>query len=149
MENNTLEIRPYSAEDNAVLTDVWYEASRIAHSFLGEEKLREHRTLVSEIYLPKGETWVACFEGKPVGFLGLMDDYVGGIFVSPDMQGMGIGQTLIAHGLKLKGSLKLDVYAQNQRTCEFYKKQGFVEIDRRPEDKEGLPFEEISMRLTS
>lgn len=149
MKNISIDIRPYVADDNTVLTDIWHSASQISHNFLGEESLLQHRLLVSEIHLPQAETWVACLDGRPVGFLGLMDHFIGGIFVSPDMQGRGIGKALIAHGLKLKGSLDLDVYALNQRTFDFYKKQGFVETARRPQDKQGLPFEEISMRLFS
>lgn len=148
MTNNPLTIRPYQAEDNAVLTDIWHSASRVVHHFLGEDKLQEHRSLVSEVYLPQAETWVACLDGIPVGFIGLMDSFVGGIFVSPKAQGKGVGQALIAYGLELKGGLTLDVYALNARTCEFYKRLGFVETDRRSTDKEGLPFEEISMRLS-
>jgi putative acetyltransferase len=148
MNRTELEIRPYRADDNAVLTTVWLDASRIAHDFLGEAKLKEQSKLVSEIYLPQAETWVACLNGEPVGFLGLLDNYIGGLFVSPEAQGRGIGQAMIAQGLKLKGSLTLDVYARNLRTVAFYEKQGFVETDRRPTDKEGLPFEEISMSLS-
>ncbi len=148
MKNTKLEIRPYQVDDNTVLTAVWLDASRIAHDFLGEEKLTEQSKLVSDMYLPQAETWVACLEGKPVGFLGLIDTYIGGLFVSPDAQGRGIGQALIAHGQKQKGSLTLDVYAKNLRTVAFYQKQGFVETDRRPTDKDGLPFEEISMSLS-
>lgn len=148
MTNNSLKIRPYEAEDNAVLTDIWYSASKVAHYFLGENKLQEHRSLVSELYLPQAETWVACLDGVPVGFIGLMDSFVGGLFVSPEAQGKGVGQALIAYGLELKDGLNLDVYALNARTCEFYKRLGFVEIDRRSTDKEGLPFEEISMCLS-
>lgn len=149
MTTTKLEIRLYKAEDNALLTSVWLDASRIAHDFLGEEKLKEQSKMVSEMYLPQAETWVACLDGKPVGFLGLIDNYIGGLFVSPNAQGRGIGQALIAHGLNLKGSLTLDVYAKNLHTVAFYHKQGFVETDRRPTDKEGLPFEEISMSLSA
>lgn len=148
MTKTIVEIRLYRAEDNAVLTAVWLAASRRAHSFLGEAKLTEQSKLVSEMYLPQAETWVACIDGKPLGFLGLIDNYIGGLFVSPDAQGRGIGQTLISHGIKLKGILTLDVYAQNLRAVAFYKRQGFVETDRQPTDKDGLPFEELSMSLS-
>ncbi|AUQ54775.1 GNAT family N-acetyltransferase [Phaeobacter sp. HS012] len=149
MTNGSLTIRPYDTEDNAVLTDIWYSASRVAHHFLGEGKLQEQRSLISKLYLPQAETWVACIDGAPVGFMGLMNNFVGGIFVSPEAQGKGVGQALIAYGLELKGGLNLDVYALNTRTCEFYKRLGFVETDRRSTDKEGLPFEEISMYLSN
>ncbi|PSL19581.1 putative acetyltransferase [Shimia abyssi] len=148
MTNNALTIRPYDTEDNAVLTDIWYSASKVAHHFLGEDKLHEHRSLVAELYLPQAETWVACLDGTPVGFVGLMNNFVGGLFVSPEAQGKGVGQALIAYCLELKGGLNLDVYALNVRTYEFYNRLGFVETERRPTDKEGLPFEEISMCLS-
>lgn len=148
MTTHSLSFRPYEAADNAVLTEIWHAASTLAHPFLGEARLLAHRKLVSELYLPEAETWVACLDGKPVGFIGLLECYIGGIFVAPDVQGQGIGQALIAHSLSLKPHLDLDVYGRNQRSCDFYKQLGFKEVARRPTDKEGLPFEEISMRLT-
>ena len=147
MTKPTLNIRAYEPRDNAALTKIWHEASSIAHGFLSAEKLLEHRQLVAEVYLPQAETWVACLDGKPVGFLGLMDNFIGGLFVSPDAQGIGVGQALVRHGQSLKGTLHLDVYAQNERTVGFYQKMGFKETKRSPVDKEGLPFEEISMTL--
>ncbi|MBU2961879.1 GNAT family N-acetyltransferase [Citreicella sp. C3M06] len=148
MTQRPIEIRPYQADDNAALSDIWLAASRIAHAFLGEEKLLEHRALVSEFYLPQAETWVACLDGRPIGFIGLIDTTIGGIFVSPERQGMGVGQALIAHGMSLKPRLTLEVYALNERTRAFYEKLGFIEICRRPVDDEGLPFEQISMALS-
>lgn len=149
MKTSTLLIRPYAAEDNGALTEIWYRASTVAHGFLGDETLVAHRQRVSEIYLPQAETWVACLDGRPVGFLGLIDNVIGGLFVSPDAQGSGVGRALVAHGLALKGTLRLDVYALNHVAHSFYKRLGFVDVDRRPNDKEGLPFEEISMTLSS
>jgi ribosomal protein S18 acetylase RimI-like enzyme len=147
MTNTSLEIRPYRAEDNAALTCIWLAASRIAHAFLDEEKLREQSKLVSD-YLPQAETWVACLSDQPVGFIGLIDTTIGGLFVKPQAQGMGVGRALISHGLSLKPQLSLEVYTLNQRTRSFYEKLGFKEIGRRPVDDEGLPFEQISMLLT-
>lgn len=149
MTHSPLEIRPYRADDNAALTQIWYAASRIAHGFLGDETLARHRRLVAETYLPQVETWVACSGDQPVGFLGLIDSYIGGLFVAPDAQGMGVGRALIAHGLCLKGRLDLDVYTANRGALGFYTNLGFQEVDRRPQDKEGLPFEEVTLHLSS
>lgn len=148
MTNTSLEIRPYRAEDNAALTRIWFAASRIAHAFLGEDKLREQSKLVSDYYLPQAETWVACLSDQPVGFIGLIDTTIGGLFVKPQAQGMGAGRALISHGLSLKPQLSLEVYTLNPRTRSFYEKLGFKEVGRRPVDDEGLPFEQISMVLT-
>ncbi len=149
MTSSNLEIRAYEAQDNAALTEIWHDASIIAHSFLGAETLLEHRRLVSDVYLPQAETWVACLNGAPVGFIGLMENFMGGLFVAPEAQGRGVGPALVRHGPALKGVLHLDVYARNARTVRFYRRMGFEETERRPTDKAGLPFEEISMTLGS
>ncbi len=141
------EIRAYRPDDNTALTEIWHEASRIAHGFLGKETLLAHRKLVSETYLPGAETWVACVDTVPVGFLGLLEDFIGGLFISPEWQGQGIGQALVLHGLSLRSCLRLDVYAANEAALRFYLRMGFRETERRPRDKEGLPFEEISLIL--
>ncbi|MDV7141621.1 GNAT family N-acetyltransferase [Tropicimonas sp. TH_r6] len=147
MTSSVPDIRRYRAEDNAALTEIWHRASAISHGFLGAQTLLAHRQLVSEIYLPRAETWVAWLDGDPVGFLGLLDDFIGGLFIAPERQGQGIGQALLCHGLTLKGRLCLDVYAANEGAVRFYLRMGFVETARRKQDKEGLPFEEISMCL--
>lgn len=147
--NKNIEIRRYQAADNAALSHIWFEASRRAHAFLGEERLTEQRKLIEQSYLPDAETWVALIDGKPVGFIGLLETFIGGLFVDPDRQGAGIGQALIAHALDLKRELSLQVYADNQQAVAFYKKLGFVEVSRQTHDDDGLPFANIEMRRTA
>ncbi|WP_423369587.1 GNAT family N-acetyltransferase [Burkholderia sp. LMG 32019] len=143
-----IEIRAYEASDLHTLSAIWFDASLHAHPFLGEARLREQRTLVEKVYLPDAETWVACRAGEPVGFIGLLDGAIGGLFVVPSMHGHGIGRALVEHALALKGALDLEVYADNRDACAFYTRLGFEEISRRDEDDEGLPFANIRMRAT-
>lgn len=142
-----LQIRAFDAGDIGKLSEIWFETSLRVHAFLGEARLREQRVLVEQAYLPNSETWVACLDGVPVGFIGLIDSFIGGLFVDPGRQGSGIGRALAAHALTLKGELELEVYAENRAACAFYRRLGFEEVSRRPEDDEGLPFEVILMRL--
>ncbi len=148
MENQKLTVRPYDAvTDTEALSGIWLDASRLAHPFLGESKLIEQQRLIEALYLPNAETWVACLDQVPVGFISLLDAFIGGIFVDPDRQGFGIGRTLIAHAQGLHGELMLDVYTQNAQAMGFYAGLGFVEVSRRPVDDEGLPFENARLRL--
>lgn len=149
MQNMDIRIRAYEASDLNRLSSIWYDASLTAHSFLGSERLQEQRTLIENEYLPKAETWVACRAGEPVGFIGLVGTFIGGVFVEPTLQGGGVGRALIDHAMKLKGELNLEVYTDNKKTVAFYQRLGFEELSRRSEDDEGLPFENIQMRLTS
>lgn len=143
-----IEIRAYEASDLHTLSAIWFDASLLAHPFLGETRLREQRTLIEAVYLPQAEIWVARLGGAPVGFIGLLDASIGGLFVAPAMQGHGIGRALVEHALALKGALDLEVYADNRDACAFYTQLGFEEVSRRDEDDEGLPFANILMRAT-
>lgn len=141
MSNHDVVVRPYRAADLHALSSIWFEASASAHSFLGQERLREHQRLVETQYLPAAETWVASVGDAPVGFISLLGDFVGGLFVAPSHHGRGIGRTLLSHAIRLKGGLELEVYTANTQAMAFYRAMGFTEISRRESDDEGLPFE--------
>ena len=81
------------------------------------------------------------------GFIGLIDHFIGGLFVAPDAQGQGIGRALVDHAQGLKGRLTLEVYAANAAARGFYTALGFTETGRREEDDLGLPFPLIRMAL--
>lgn len=142
-----MNIRPYDLRDQEQALSVWLEASRVGHPFLGEEVLAQQQVLVRDVYLPEAETWVADEDGRIIGFIGLLDDLVGGLFVAPDQHGKGVGRALIKHASDLKGSLTVEVYAANPMAPDFYRRCGFVEFERKDHDDEGRPLELIRMRL--
>ncbi|WP_426123288.1 GNAT family N-acetyltransferase [Pararhizobium sp. PWRC1-1] len=148
MENQNPVVRPFvAATDTKKLSGIWLDASLLAHPFIGASRLIEQRQLIEEKYLPNAETWVACHMGEPVGFISLMDTFIGGIFVAPDQQGRGIGRTLITHAVDRKGALSLEVYTENEQAMRFYTAFGFVEVSRRANDDEGFPFQNAHLRL--
>ena len=143
-----LNIRRYVASDLEAMARIWLDASRIGHPFLGEEILAEQLKLVRDMYLPQAETWVAHDGMEPVGFIGLLESHVGGLFVDPARHGRGDGRALVEHAAELKGELSVDVYALNTKALGFYGKLGFFEQSRRPNDDEGRPFELVRMIRT-
>lgn|SRR5690606_1964919 len=147
MRNSDLVIRAYEPADKETLSSIWFQASLRVHAFLGEELLFEQKEMVENIFLEQAEIWVALSGGKIIGFIGLLDHFIGGLFVHPKAQGQGVGRKLVEHAFKLRGELELEVFAENQSAYRFYRKLGFVEISRRAEDDSGLPFENIRMRL--
>lgn len=149
MKNTEFSVRAYMASDLAKLSKIWIAASMQAHPFLGETRLREQQILIENEYLPQFETWVACRKNEPVGFIGLVETFIGALFVDQNLQGGGIGRTLVAHALELKGELQLEVYADNTQACAVYERLGFKEISRRADEGEGLPFETIQMQLNA
>ncbi|MGQ3675895.1 GNAT family N-acetyltransferase [Xanthobacter sp. TB0139] len=138
-------IRPYRPEDQPRLLEIWHAASALGHPFLGAERLEAQKRLVGEVYLPQAETFVAARGAVLLGFVGLLDAFIGGLFVDPSCYGQGIGAALVRHAQALKGGLSLNVYEANAGARAFYARLGFVETGRQDKDDEGLPFPVIRM----
>jgi putative acetyltransferase len=138
-------IRPYSDDDLGQLLDVWYRASLIAHWFLTEEFLETERRQIAEHWLPIAETLVAENDGVVVGFLAMIGNEVGGIFVDPDFQGRGIGRALMDAARDSRPFLELDVFEANSVGRRFYDAYGFDVIGRHINEVVGQP--ELRLRL--
>ncbi|WP_378949999.1 GNAT family N-acetyltransferase [Mesorhizobium sp. ANAO-SY3R2] len=142
-----VKIRAYSdMTDRNRLTEIWLDASRVGHPFLSESDLLDQQAKVRDIYLPQAENWVAELDGKSVAFIGLIDSFIGGLFVAPAAHGHGLGKALVLHAAGIKGALEVEVYAANKAAVGFYQRGGFVEVLRHSQDDEGRPLEVIRMR---
>ncbi len=148
MTNLQNEIRLIRDEDREALVAIWLAASTYAHGFLGAERLQLQSEQVRDIYLIQAENWVILDKGKPAGFIGLMDNFIGGLFVDPKVHGKGLGRQLLTYALQRKKMLELEVYALNRQAHSFYLRNGFTETARQPVDAEGLPFAVIHMQRT-
>ena len=138
-------IRAYSSTDCDRLADIWLEASRVGHPFLSEADLLDQQVKVRDIYLPQAANWVVELDGKPAGFIGLIDDFIGGLFIDPSAHGLGLGKALVLHVAGLKGALDVEVYADNDAAVGFYRRLGFAETIRHAQDDEGRPLEVVRM----
>lgn len=119
-------IRAYTENDADALTDIWYRATLTAHSFIPTELWDEHKGDLKSKYLPVAETWVAVVENRIVGFISLIENYIGGLFVDPSVQGKGIGSALMKHAQDKLDNLTVSVYKENPRARKFYERNGFV-----------------------
>ena len=138
-------IRPYANDDLGDLLDVWYQASLIAHSFLPEKFFESERREIAERWLPMSETIVYEADGRVVGFLSLIGDEVGAIFVDPEHQGSGIGRALMDHASGSRASLTLNVFEANHIGRRFYDAYGFDVVGRQLNEATGYP--ELRLRL--
>lgn len=123
-------IRLYHQYDLESLLAVWEQASKIAHYFLDNTFFVQERQAIINQYLTIAQTWVYEKEGRVVGFISLIDNVVGGLFVQPSFQGQGIGQALMNHIIELQGNLEVDVFELNSIGCRFYQKYGFVAVQK-------------------
>ena len=140
-------IRPYRPTDEAAVLDVWYRASMLAHPFLGEEFLISEREEIARTHIPNAEMWVYETGGRVMGFIALLGDDVGGIFVDPADQRRGIGRALMDHARTRRDALELDVFEANSGARRFYEAYGFTPVGRRLHAASGQP--ELRMRLSA
>lgn len=131
-------IRKYDPHDLRELLSVWYDAAKLAHPFWTAEKLDRERRDISEKFLPMAETWVFEDEEQVVGFIALLDNEVGGIFVSPRRQGRGIGRALMDHARASRDHLELEVFQANKIGRAFYDAYGFQSVGERRDEETGL-----------
>ena len=70
-----------------------------------------------------------------VGFIGLDQQHIEGLFVSQSHQGRGIGKQLLDYVKKKKEQLTLCVYEKNKRAFSFYLHQAFKIIKEQKEEE--------------
>lgn len=130
-------IRSYQASDQEQTLAVWYNASVVAHHFLDESFFEQERKAIIEQYFPVTEKWVYEHEGSVVGFIAMLDNEVGAIFVEPDAQGQGIGRALMEHVRANRDVLELDVFKANRIGRRFYARYGFQVVGERVHEETG------------
>lgn len=119
-------IRLYAREDLDDLLETWYTASRMAHPFLPDEFFDVERHNMTDIYLPMADTYVCEDEGRVVGFIALIKNEVGALFVHPEFHGRGYGRALMDHARRMRGDLEVEVFKENRIGREFYRRYGFT-----------------------
>jgi putative acetyltransferase len=132
-------IRPFTDDDLGDVLDVWYRASVEAHPFLTERFLDAERRQIAEKWLPAAETLVAELDARVVGFVSMLGDEVGGIFVEPAHQRLGVGSALMDAVTASRSHVVLDVFEANAIGRGFYTAYGFDEVGRSAEETTGLP----------
>ena len=139
-------IRKYEEKDLSQLLDAWYSASQVAHPFLDEGFFEQERRNIADLYLPNAETWVFELNGIVVGFIALIGNEVGGIFVDSKFHRKGIGRALMDHAKSIRDVLELDVFKDNRVGRKFYEKYGFSEVNEHLHEESG--FMELRLKIT-
>ena len=120
-------IRKFKEDDLNSVMQIWLDTNINAHSFIPKEYWMDNYAAVKEI-LPRAEVYV--YEDDDlhqiIGFIGLADNYIAGIFVKEAAQSKGIGKQLLNYVKELKSVLSLSVYQKNIRAISFYRREKFT-----------------------
>lgn len=120
-------IRKFKEDDLNTVMQIWFDTNIEAHHFISRQYWIDNYEMVKDI-LPKKEIYV--YEDDNTnqinGFIGLMDNYIAGIFVNKNNQSRGIGKQLLDYVKEIKETLNLSVYQKNIRAISFYQREQFV-----------------------
>ena len=140
-------IRKYETKDDDDIVRVWYKASELAHPFLKKDFLKKEEQNIRNIYLPNTETWVYEVNDEVLGFVALIGNEVGALFLDPDFHGHGIGYRLMKHVSKLHKELEVEVFKKNSIGRGFYKRFGFKYLSEGVHEGSGCDF--LRLKYTS
>ncbi|MGL5657325.1 MAG: N-acetyltransferase [Fusobacteriaceae bacterium] len=135
-------IRNFKNSDIERIMELWLKINIVAHSFVKEEYWKDNFDTVREM-MPNATIYIWEEEGTIQGFIGLIDDYIAGIFISDLKQSKGVGVSLLNYVKKNNDSLSLKVYKKNSRAVKFYLREGFNILNEEVDENTGE--EEFSM----
>ena len=121
-------IREFKQTDIDNVMEIWITENIRAHDFIPKEHWEKNFEYVKKV-LPNAEIYVYLEDEKIVGFIGLNDNYIEGIFIDSKYQHKGIGTALLKKTKELKDELTLSAYKKNTKAIQFYLKNGFEIVE--------------------
>lgn len=118
-------IKKFKKDNINEVMQIWLETNIKAHNFIPEDYWLENFEYTKKAIL-QAEVYIYQKEDKIVGFSGLSDNYIGGIFVLPKYQSQGIGKEILEYLKDIKTELSLSVYKKNEKAIKFYRREKFV-----------------------
>lgn len=122
-------IRNYKPADLDEIMKIWLDANIQTHNFIGRQYwLANYNTVRAAI--PQANVYIYEHDRQVLGFAGVSNNYIEGIFTAPREQSKGIGAALLNTLKQQYASLTLRVYQKNSRAIRFYVREGFTQISK-------------------
>lgn len=128
---------------------VWESSVRATHLFLSDNEIENIKKYVSQALNQIPHLIIVENENQlPIGFMGIANQYLEMLFISPEVRGKGIGKSLLQYGINTYSINKLAVNEQNPQAKGFYEHMGFKTYKRIELDEQGNPYPLLYMRLS-
>lgn len=118
-------IREMEEKEMSAVLQLWLETNQQAHDFIPAAYWAAQMPFVEKAF-PQAEVYVFEQAGEILGFLGLSEEHIEGIFVRRENQSQGIGKALLSYAKAKKSRLTLAVYEKNNHARRFYQREGFL-----------------------
>lgn len=122
-------IRKFEIKDTKRVMQIWLDVNIEAHYFVPSSYWQLQYQSVQEQLL-QADIYVYEQDNEIQGFVGMMDNYLAGIFVDKKYRSAGIGKALLDCIKKDYFSFSLNVYQKNQRAVDFYLREGLSVVSK-------------------
>lgn len=129
-------IRVFREQDLDRVMEIWLMTNISAHDFVDGTYWRGNYDAVKRS-LPSARVYVYEEDHDILGFVGLMERTIAGIFVSQQVQSKGIGKQLLDRIKLEEERLSLQVYKENDKALRFYLREGFELVEERMDEATG------------
>lgn len=129
------------------LLEVWEKSVRETHLFLSDNEIKSIKEYVPQA-LAGIEHLVIIKDDRdyPVAFMGVEEDTLEMLFITPEERGKGLGRCLLQYGIKKYAVKKLTVNEQNPQAKGFYEHMGFHVYKRTDYDEQGNAYPLLYMK---
>ena len=132
-------IRKFQEKDIDEVMNLWLNTNIQAHNFIDDYYWKNNFQVVKGL-IPQAEVYIYEKNGEILGFAGVAENYIAGIFVKAEYQSCGIGNKILKHLKEIYSELTLKVYEKNSRAVNFYQRENFKieaeDIDEAVNEKE-------------
>lgn len=118
-------IRKFQEFDLKKVLRLWYEGNLEAHDFIDREYWDRNLSYVKRV-IPEVEVYVYEINGQVVGFVGIDEGYIAGLFVDKEFRGCGVGSKLMDYVKERYDFFTLHVFENNYGAVTFYENRGLL-----------------------
>jgi putative acetyltransferase len=147
MEDINIEIVKYSDKFRNQILDIWEKSVLATHTFLKPSDFQSIKEIVKTIDFKTFEVYCLIQNNELAGFLGVAEQKLEMLFLSPNFIGKGMGKKLLEFAIYQLNINKVDVNEQNKKAVEFYQKFGFKIYERTEKDDQGNDYPLLRMKL--
>ena len=120
-------IRNFKETDLKRVMKIWLVSNLEAHSFINPDCWQERFASAARA-ISQAEVYVFERDGEIIGFLGIKNRHIEGLFVDGEHRSSGVGKALLDHAKERHPKLTLCVYKRNARAENFYRREGFMPV---------------------
>lgn len=116
------------------IMDIWLKSNIEAHDFVNKNYWINNFDLVKSM-IKESEIYIYEENNKILGFIGLSENYIAGIFIDKEFRNKGIGKNLLDYAKDKKDKLYLNVFEKNNKAMNFYIKNQFIISEKNFDDE--------------